>query len=71
MGLTLITRFPFDELETQGTCEHRLWVVGQGELRDCDEDCLPKRWADWESEGCEYGLRDDRSGSSASCGLRC
>jgi hypothetical protein len=40
------------------------------ELRDCDEDRLPERQADWESEGRQYGLRDGRSGSGGSCGLR-
>jgi hypothetical protein len=33
--------------------------------------CLSKRGTDWESEGWEYGLFDNRSGSPASCGLRC
>ena len=35
------------------TCEHRLRVVGKRELRDCDEDRLPERWADWDSESVE------------------
>ena len=28
------------------TWEHRLRVVGERELRDCDQDRLPQRWAD-------------------------
>jgi hypothetical protein len=34
--------------------------VGEGELRDYDEDCLPKRGTDRDSEGRGYGLHDGR-----------
>ena len=44
---------------------------GLQKLRDCDKDRLPQRRTDWESEGWRYGLRDGRSRSSASCGIRC
>jgi hypothetical protein len=46
-----------------------LWA--KGKFRDCDDVCLPERGADWDSEGWVYALRDGRSGSRASCGLRC
>ena len=29
------------------------------------------RWADWDSEGRQYGLHDGRRGFRGSCGLRC
>ena len=45
--------------------------MGKGELRDCDEDHLPKRQTDWDSEGWEFGLRDGYTGSRATRGLRC
>jgi S1/P1 Nuclease len=62
---------PGFERPAYGTREHQHRYVGQRELRDCDEACLPKRWAYRKSEKWEQGLYDGSSRSHTSDGVRC
>ena len=61
--------FQRSQLTELANTDFESWA--KGELRDCDEDRLPKRGTDRDSEGWGYGLHDGRSGSRASCGICC
>jgi hypothetical protein len=61
--------FQRSQLTELATTDFESWAKESFEI--ATKIAYRKRWADWDTEGREYGLHDDGSGSRASCGLHC
>ena len=62
-------RFQQGHLAERGSTDFASWAKESFEI--ATKDHLPEWRADRDSERRQHGLRDDRSGSRASCGIRC